>query len=145
MSTGIKLREHFAFQLLDSLGLNPDEYIIMSSGIMFGLGIRPLEDLHDLDLFVNNSGWEKVKKIGEVRHDEVYGGDYVVLFDGLIEIFNTWGPGDYIFEDLQSSVTSIDGYSFLCIEKAIEWKRLKGREKDLEHIKMMEEYLRKQK
>ena len=59
----IKLQKHELFQKLETLNLDPKDYIIMGSGVMFALGIRPLKDLDDIDIWVNKKGWKQVRNL----------------------------------------------------------------------------------
>lgn len=146
------LKQNEIFRLLDSLNLSSNEYLIMGSGIMFVLGIRPFEELDDLDLFVTNSAFEKVKNLGEVQYDEEWDCKYVFLFDKKIEIWNGWGPGvysktkqkiAYSFSDLHSRTIYIGKYPFEDILDVLEWKIARGKQKDIKHIEMINKYLRK--
>ena len=145
------LKNHEVFRLLDSLSISSNEYLIMSSGIMFVLGIRPMTELQDLDLFVTDEAFEKLKKFGDVKYDEEWDCNYIFLFDRKIEIWNGWGPGvcseanknlTYSFRDLYSRAQHIGKYPFEDILDVLEWKKAIGKEKDLEHIRMIEEYLK---
>ena len=123
----------------------------MGSGIMFVLGIRPLKELDDLDLFVTNEAFEKVKKLGEVQHDEEWDCNYVFLFNKKIEVWNGWGPGvysrtkqkiTYSFSDLHNKAMYIGEYPFENIHDVLEWKLARGKEKDIKHIEMIKKYLK---
>jgi hypothetical protein len=91
MVAEIDLESSPTFSKLDSLGLSPDEYVIMGSGIMFALGIRPLAELGDIDVYVTLSGWEKVRGLAEIIHDAEWECDYLYLFGKQIEVYNGWG------------------------------------------------------
>lgn len=58
------------FDRYSFFSLNPEEYVILGSGVMFALGIRPLSELDDIDILVSVSGWKKVRGLAEVKHDE---------------------------------------------------------------------------
>lgn len=136
------LKQNDIFKLLDSLDLSSDEYLIMGSGIMFALGIRPLEDLDDLDLFVPNSTFERVKTLGEILYYEPWDSYHIFLFDRKVEIWNGWGPKDYSFTNLYKNALHVGKYTFECIEDVLEWKTTMGREKDMKHIEMIKNYLK---
>lgn len=134
------MKNNKAFLLLQSLPLEPGEYAIFGSGIMFALGIRPLAELHDLDIVVSKSGWEKVKILGKTFYDPVWKCNWLKLFDEQIELFDGWGPGEWNVTGLISEAEIVDGFPFVNIENVIKWKKVMGREKDMRHIEIMEEY-----
>ena len=145
------LKKNKISQLLDSLGLSSDEYLIMGSGIMFALGIRSIEELDDLDLYVTNNAFEKVKKLGEVQYDEEWDCNYVFLFNKKIEVWNGWGPKissqtgekvNYSLAKLHNRALYIGKYPFENILDVLEWKKVRGKEKDLKHIEMINKYLK---
>ena len=136
------LKQSEIFKLLDSLNLSSDEYLIMGSGIMFALGIRPLKELNDLDLFVTDSAFAKVKDLGEAFYDEVSDSYHINLFDNKIEIMDSWIPKDCLFTDLYKNALHIGKYSFEGLDDVLKWKMTMGREKDIKHIEMINDYLR---
>ncbi len=144
MLTEQELKSAYAFKMLDTLNLSSDDYIIMGSGVMFALGLRPLSDLRDLDLFVSPSTWERVKGLSENIYDERWSCHHLYLFDQLIEMWNCWGMQDYTFQELHDRAIVIGSYPFLSIEDTLDWKKKMGRDKDAIHVKMIEEYLKNQ-
>ena len=63
--TESELENNEVFSKIKALKLEPDEFLIIGSGIMFALGIRSLDDIHDIDIIVNEKGWEKVKNLSK--------------------------------------------------------------------------------
>lgn len=137
-----EMKHNKTFLLLRSLPLELGEYAIFGSGIMFALGIRPLSDLHDLDIVVSKSGWEKVKTLGKPFYEPVWKCNWLKLFDEQIELSDGWGPGEWNIDELISTATVIEGFSFVNIDNVVKWKKVMGREKDMKHIQLIEEYLR---
>jgi len=113
----------------------------MGSGIMFALGIRKLTDLDDIDILVTESGWEKVKSLAEIHHDDEWNCDHLYLFDEKIDIYNGWGPSKYIPENLIAESFKIGRYNFASLEDVIKWKKELGRDKDYKHIAMIMSFL----
>lgn len=141
MLTEQELQNNDLFRKLDSLDLDPSQYVIMGSGIMFALGIRKLTDLDDIDILVTESGWEKVKSLAEIHHDDEWNCDHLYLFDEKIEIYNGWGPSKYIPENLIAESFKIGRYNFASLEDVIKWKKELGRDKDYKHIAMIMSFL----
>lgn len=139
------LSNHKIFQKLSELGLEKDEYVIFGSGVMFALGIRQLEDLDDIDLVVSSKGWEKVKNMAEIEVAKDWGCEFIQLDNGEIEIYSDWGPGKYDITKLIESSLQVSGFNFANTTDTIRWKKEMGREKDLKHIQMIQDFLAKSK
>jgi len=136
------IKNNSVFNKLDSLGLSFDEYVIMGSGIMFALGIRSLDELDDIDIYVTSSGWKKVKGLSEVIHDEEWNCDHIYLFDKQIEVYNGWGPSIYDINELIKNAFKIGNYNFASIEDVIKWKKELARDKDFKHIQQIMDFLK---
>ena len=136
-----ELIRHHLFQALELINLPKDEYVIFGSSVMFALGIRPLDDLDDLDLLVTTRLWNELKPTYKVFHDDEWNADHIYLFDEQIEIWNRWGPGIYNVEQMLKNAIKIGDFNFASIEDTIRWKKEMNRKKDLKHIKLLNEYL----
>lgn len=135
------LIENYLFKNLLSLNLSSDEYVIFGSGVMFALGIRPLDELDDIDILVNKNGWSKVKDLSKVIHDETWHCDHIYLFDEKIEVYNGWGPGRYDPNEIIKNAILIGDIPFASIEDVVRWKKELARNKDYKHVAMIISYL----
>ena len=142
MVTKKDLMKNELFKKLFSLNLSIDEYVIFGSGVMFAIGARALSELDDLDIFVNEDGWNKVKNLSTIIHDDGWDCEHIYLFDKRFEIYNGWGPGEYDIEDMVENALRIGDIPFASIEDVIRWKKELGRAKDLKHIDMIESHLK---
>jgi len=79
-----ELEKSPVFLKIKELGLKADEFLIIGSGIMFALGIRDVKDIHDIDIIVNDKGWEKVKNLSKVYINEI-GEKHLYLLGKKIE------------------------------------------------------------
>ena len=123
---------------LNSLGLSADDYAVFGSGPMFAHGIKDLG--HDLDIIARGNAWRQACSTSSPP-TAIFGGLVVNLFNGEIEIFDSWALGDWDVNDLIDTAEIIEGIRFVTLENVVKWKRLMGREKDQIHIKMIEDYL----
>jgi hypothetical protein len=119
----VEMKNNKNFLLLQSLPLELGEYAIFGSGIMFALGIRPLSDLHDLDIIVSKSGWEKVKGLGSPYYEPVWKCNWLKLFEEQVEVSDGWGPGEWNTENIISTSTVIGGFPFVNLENVVKWKK----------------------
>lgn len=133
------LRNNPLFGKLISLGLSGDDYAVFGSGPIFAHGIKDLG--HDLDVIARGKAWRQACALASPIY-AIWGNGLVVkLFNGEIEIFDIWGPGDWDVNDLIDTAEIIEGIRFVTLENVVKWKRLMGREKDRIHIKMIEDHL----
>lgn len=121
-----------------SLNLPSEDYAVFGSGPMFAYGIKDLG--HDVDLIARGKAWKKALTLGEVSKAKS-GDNVVTLFDGEIEIFDGWAPGTWDTDALIDTAKVINGIRFVSLENVIKWKKEMGREKDLQHIQIIEDYL----
>ena len=124
--------------ILKKLGIDRDKMAVFGSG---ALCVRGLRDFHDLDLIVARDVFEEYRKDHKVI--VVGSGDECIklLFDGMeVEIFYGWKPGEWDIKELIENADIIDGYRFVKLEEVVKWKKIKGREKDWQDVKLIEEY-----
>jgi len=140
--TESELENNEVFSKIKALKLEPDEFLIIGSGIMFALGIRSLDDIHDIDIIVNEKGWEKVKNLSKVYTNEL-GEKHLYLLGKRIEVWDTKNSTKYDFNDLHKRAYFVGKYPFLSPEDTIRYKKRMRRKKDFKHIQMIEKYLAK--
>lgn len=126
-------------QDLLSLDLPTEDYAIFGSGPMFAHGIKDLG--HDIDILARGSAWEKAITLNKPKLSKLGFDQVVELFEGKIEIFDGWAPGEWDTDKLIDTADVIEGIRFISLENVVKWKKIIGREKDFEHIKMIENYL----
>ncbi len=127
------------------LGLNPDNSIIIGSGILQALNIRRSKDV---DVIVNLKTYENLKNSGKFSSKYILGQE--VLKDELFEIGTVWNVlgKPYKFNDLVENSVVINGVRYISIDFLYKFKKgwmSKGeaRPKDLKDIKLMERHFSK--
>ncbi len=125
------------FQRVKNLELPMDQYALFGSAPM---GIRGLKNCdHDIDIIVTKELWQLYKDQGwEVKKLD-NGSEY--LESNCIELYQDWKPGDWEIPQLISAAEIIDGLPFVQLATVAAWKELSGRDKDLEHLKIIQEFL----
>lgn len=130
-----------SIELLDklkSLELPPEDFAIFGGGPLYPIGVKPLG--HDIDLVARGAAWEKARSLGNIKMAEE-GNLMIALFNDEIEIFNEWIPGKWDIDELIDTADVYDGIRFVNLQNVIKYKRERGRPKDLEHLRMLEDYL----
>ncbi|NQU87413.1 MAG: hypothetical protein HQ541_16795 [Mariniphaga sp.] len=129
------------FKKVREMKLLLGEYVIFGSGPMCILDLR---ECRDLDILVTKDIFEGYKKkldwkLVEFERD---GRQVEFLEKENIELYKEWGPGEWNNEKLIKEAELIDGLPFVKLEYFIKWKKISGREKDLNDIKLIKEYLK---
>lgn len=133
-------------QSLHELGLNPENSVIIGSGILSAYGIR---DSNDIDIVVEKETYNKLTTDNRFTKAENHGRE--VLTDELFEIGTSWGVlgKSQTFDDLFQQSTMIDGVRYITLDFLLVVKRswLKDadvRQKDIDDVKLIEDYLAQQ-
>jgi hypothetical protein len=138
------IRENKLIQKLIRLQLPPSQYAIFGSGPMFAHNIRNLEDLNDIDIIAIGDAWRKSLRFnnGPVIYDDGWKCEHIYLFNEEIEIWNGWHPASGDIDKLITNAEVIDGIPFIRLEDMVIWKKAMNRQKDKEHLLLVENYLK---
>jgi hypothetical protein len=123
-------------QKVTELHLPEKQFVVVGSG---ALVIRNLIDNgDDIDLAVSVEVYESLKSQGWTE-EPGHGGKPVLRH----EIYDVGiGYGEWSLEELLEDTFVVDGVPFMSLEKVLLWKKSAGRDKDLAHIRLIEEYLK---
>jgi predicted nucleotidyltransferase len=129
---------------LSKLSLDETNSIVINSGILNALGIR---ESHDIDISVNEEVFEELKSNKNLNLITNEFGRPMLVND-TVDISLGWVQNSnlsFIYEDLlkDNCTVVIDGVRYLNLETLLEGKKLWGREKDKEDVKLIERYLKK--
>ena len=122
------------------LGLPLDQIIIIGSGILDQLGIRQSIDIdvaarsEVLEKLAHDDGWiEKVDK-----HQR----QYLVKCDGSVEVWDGWEIDGRVveYDELLDYAVEYDGVKFVNLDFLRRWKNWRGREKDIQDVKLIDEW-----
>ena len=114
-----------------------EQCVIIGSGVRDALNLRRSGDI---DVVVSDELFSRLSGDGrwraEVRHDET------VLLMEDVELWRSWGSdGVPNFDDLFGSSIEVEGVHFADPAYVLEQKRKSLREKDVQDIRLLEEYL----
>ncbi|MEK7470445.1 MAG: hypothetical protein AAB622_00350 [Patescibacteria group bacterium] len=134
-----KLAKNPLIYKLLSLHLLPEDYAVFGSGPMFAHGIK--ESVRDLDVIARGKAWEKARQLGKTEETKLKFGSVITLFGGEIEIYDSWVPaGKWDIDRLIGTSDVMGGIRFVKLEDVLRWKRMRNSLKDIEHIKLIENY-----
>ncbi len=126
-------RPEVLFERLRSLRLAPGEYAVFGSG---PIAVRKLlAEVNDLDVIVRGDTWQRVKDLGTIvlKDDD----ETVDLGNGLT-FGRSWGYGACDIDELIDEAEVIEGLAFARLAAVIDFKRIAGRPKDIEHLRLLE-------
>ena len=130
------------FEEIQKLGLSANEFMVLGSGILGALGIRPI---NDVDLLVTSALFDQLKEKGwKYEIIEIEGRPREKISYGSVEAFRDfwWKGGSLEPETAIADAQEINGVRFLPLTTLFEVKKAMAREKDLKDVILIEEYLR---
>ena len=134
------MRETFADKV-KALNLPLDQIIVIGSGILDQLEIRPASDIDlaassDLMKKLSEESGDWIKKFG---YNQRF---YFVKDDGSAEVWDGWEfDGQVVsYDDLLDYVVEYDGVRFVNLEFLSRWKKWRSREKDVQDVKLIDEW-----
>ncbi|WLD46593.1 hypothetical protein [Candidatus Nanosynbacter lyticus] len=122
------------------LGLPLDQVIIIGSGILDQLGIRQSADI---DVATNREALEEIARSdGWVEKLDKNQRQYLVKYDGSVEIWDGWEIDGRIVEygELLYYAVEYDGVKFVNLDFLRRWKNWRGREKDIQDVRLIDEW-----
>ena len=124
-----------------ALNLPLDQIIVIGSGILDQLVIRPASDI---DLAVSS---DLMKKLSEESSDWIKKFDdnqrfYFIKDDGSAEVWDGWEfDGQVVsYDGLLDYVVEYDGVRFVNLEFLSRWKKWRSLEKDTQDVKLIDEW-----
>jgi hypothetical protein len=123
------------FQKIKQLDLPQGSYVVVGGGILVALGLLDWDE--DIDICVTPEIFSRLKKQGW-RQEKWQ--DKIVLKHDVYDI--SIGFGDWDLGQLLEDALWIKNIPFISLEKLRTWKLNMARPKDLDHIKLIEHYLK---
>ena len=125
------------------LGLPLDQLIIIGSGILDQLGIRQSTDIDvavdraTLEKLAGDSDWAEKLDKNQRR--------YLVKHDGSVEIWDGWEIDGRIveYDELLDYAVEYEGVKFVNLDFLRRWKNWRGREKDIQDVRLIDEWMAK--
>ena len=114
---------------LESLGIEKNDYVIISGGVMLFNGLK--ESTEDVDIMVKPEVFKKLKENVTFKKSPKYNYLYEMYDDVEVAVE---GYNDNCYD-------VIDGYKVEKLEIELKWKKENKRKKDIEAIKIIENYL----
>ncbi len=136
----VVLAHNSFFSKLIALDLPTQDFAIFGSGPMFAHGLKDLG--HDIDIVARGRAWEVAAKLNTPVPTKSGNALVVELFEGEIEIFNSWAPGEWNIDELIDNAEVVEGVRFVQLEEVLKWKRMMNRPKDVEDIALIDKYLK---
>lgn len=123
--------------LIDELGIDHKDVLIISSSVMAIFGLR---ENKDLDIIVPIHIWNDLYSDIRVNIKVTKLSKYPCIVYKELEIFNMMWPMKLLFEDVPSFPAY--GYNLQTLDHLHKWKIKVGREKDIKDAAMIENFTR---
>ena len=123
-----------------ALGLPLDQMSIIGSGILDQLGIRRSADI---DVAACSEVLEKLARDNDwVERVDKNQRQYLVKHDGSVEIWDGWEIDGRIveYDELLDYAVEYDGVKFVNLDFLRRWKNWRGREKDIQDVRLIDEW-----
>ncbi len=124
---------------LVALGLPPDDYVVFGSGPLLAHGLTA--DVHDLDIVARGRAWQLAAALKPPVPAPSGTGLMVELAGGELQVFNAWTSPGWDVNELIDEADVIDGIRFVTLPVVLAWKRESRRDKDTEHVELIEKHL----
>lgn len=125
------------FEGVRQLKLPDDSYVIVGGGLLVALGL--LEWDEDIDICVTPEVFAALEQQGWERHRFQ---DKTVLKHGIYDV--GMGFGKWSLADLAADAEHIQGIPFISLTKLRQWKTAMNRPKDQIHVRLIDDYLKRQ-
>lgn len=129
------------------LGLNARNSVVIGSGVLDALGMRKS---NDIDVMVDKATYAHLKESGRFQEEQHYGRS--VLVGDNFEANTRWGVlgKDQTLSDLARQSITIDDVRYITLDFLLAVKKSwlqddDVRQKDIDDVKLIEEYLARQK
>ncbi len=123
------------------LELPDGEYMVMGSGILGALGIRPARDA---DIVVSARVYEKLKELGWTERTYKSGSiEQIGLENGPFQVFYDWTDDDGVVksvEELLESADIVEGVAYNSLDKLSAYKLRRGQDKDLRDLELINQF-----
>lgn len=129
------------FEEIEKINLPNGEFMVLGSGILGALGIRPI---NDVDLLIKPALFNQLREQGWTYEIiEIEGRSREKISYGVVEAFKDfwWKGGNLEPDTAIASAQEINGVRFLPLTKLLEVKKAMAREKDIADVVLIEKYL----
>jgi len=126
------------FESVRKLNLPIGKFILFGSAPIV---VRGLRECRDIDILVTEDVWESYRNKPEWKLKETpKGSEY--WSHGDIELWKDWNPPLQNIEKVIKEADIINGLPFGRLEDVVKRKKIRGQEKDLKDIELIEEFWR---
>ena len=120
-------------RLIDDEGFAEDEFVVTGSARMLMTGHRTR--ISDIDIVARGETWHRAVELvslgrGYTEFTAISGAMVVRLYEGLVEVCDTWFMGEADTDDLIEGAEVMEGLRFITHEDLVAYKRKLNRPKD---------------
>jgi hypothetical protein len=125
--------------LLSATDLGAGNHAIFGSGPLL---IRNVIDrVNDIDIIARGEAWRRTAAAGELVHLPDHNITIASLHSGRLTVGTSWAIGDIDIDDAIDTADQIEGIPWVRLDLVAEYKRVARRAKDIEHLRLLEQWL----
>lgn len=125
--------------LLRGTDLGDGDHAVFGSGPLL---IRNIIDrVNDIDIIARGEAWGRAVAAGELVHLPEHNITIASLHSGRLTIGTSWAIGEVDIDDAIDTADQIQGIPWVRLDLVGEYKRVAGRSKDIEHLRLLEQWL----
>lgn len=132
----MRIDRHALRRILDGLPFEVGRWVVAGSAPMLVAGL--IESIDDVDVVVDAVAWRQAVSLDRGEPREGLFGDHMVELEvtgAPVEVFDGWLGTDAA--TMIAEAEEYDGFPFSPLERVAASKRLLGRPKDLEHLRLI--------
>lgn len=125
--------------LLRATDLGAGDHAVFGSGPLLIRNIIPT--VNDIDIVARGEAWRLAAVAGELVHLPEHDITIASLHSGRLTVGTSWAIGDVDIDDAIETADQIEGIPWVRLDLVAEYKRVAGRSKDIEHLRLLERWL----
>lgn len=131
-----KFSEQPLVRALCALGLPVADFAVFGSGPLMARGLR---DSADFDVVARGAAWRRALELGQP--EAAGSGGQKISLSGNIDVFDSWGPGEWDVDALINEADVIADIRFVRLAEVRRWKERLGRDKDQRDLTLIDSYV----
>ncbi len=132
------MSDHPLIARLRELDLPRGHWALHGSGPLLLRGW--IDEVGDLDVVCRGPAWERALEVGEITILEPDGVEIVAVDGGAITIGRSWRYGETPIDTYLDTAEDLDGIPCVRLEHIVAYKRIAGRPKDVDHLRVIGEH-----
>lgn len=124
--------------LLAGTDLGQGDHAVFGSGPLLVRGI--IDQVSDIDIIARGTAWERAAAAGRLIHLAEHDITVASLHGGRVTVGTAWAIGAVDIDSAIDTSEIIEGFPWVRLDLVAGYKRVAGRPKDIEHLKLLDRW-----